>query len=24
VIDPFERAFGRLDMDRDVSNHQWE
>lgn len=24
MIDPFERAFGRLDMDRDVSNHQWE
>jgi len=24
VIDPFERAFGRLDMDRDVSNRQWE
>ena len=24
VIDPFERAFGRLDMDRDVSNHRWE
>ena len=24
VIDPFERAFGRLDMDRDVSNHQLE
>ena len=24
VIDPFERAFSRLDMDRDVSNHQWE
>ena len=21
MIDPFERAFGRLDMDRDVSNH---
>jgi hypothetical protein len=24
MIDPFERAFGRLDMDRDVSNRQWE
>ena len=24
MIDPFERAFGRLDMDRDVSNHQWK
>ena len=24
MIDPVERAFGRLDMDRDVSNHQWE
>jgi hypothetical protein len=24
MIDPFERAFSRLDMDRDVSNHQWE
>jgi hypothetical protein len=24
MIDPFERAFGRLDMDRDVSNHQRE
>ena len=24
MIDPFERAFGRLDMDRDVSNHRWE
>ena len=24
LINPFERAFGRLDMDRDVSNHQWE
>lgn len=24
MIDPFERSFGRLDMDRDVSNHQWE
>jgi hypothetical protein len=24
MIDPFERAVGRLDMDRDVSNHQWK
>lgn len=24
MIDPFERAFGRLDMDRDLSNRQWE
>lgn len=24
MIDPFERAFGRLDMDRDVGNRQWE
>jgi hypothetical protein len=24
MIDPFERAFGRLDMNRDVSNYQWE
>lgn len=24
LIDPFERAFGRLDMNRDVSNYQWE
>ena len=24
MIDPFERAFGRLDMERDVSNHQWQ
>ena len=24
MIDPFERAFSRLDMNRDVSNYQWE
>lgn len=24
MIDPFERAFGRLDIDRDLSNRQWE
>lgn len=24
LIDPFERAFGRLDIDRDLSNRQWE
>jgi hypothetical protein len=24
LVDPFERSFGRLDMDRDLSNHQWE
>jgi hypothetical protein len=24
LIDPFERAFGRVDMNRDVSNYQWE
>ena len=23
VLDPFERALGRLDMDRDLSNRQW-
>jgi hypothetical protein len=23
-IDPFERALGRLDIDRDLSNHQWD
>jgi hypothetical protein len=24
VLDPFERALGRLDMDRDLSNRQWD
>lgn len=24
MIDPFERAFGRLDIDRDLTNRQWE
>lgn len=24
MIDPFERTFGRLDIDRDLSNRQWE
>lgn len=24
LVDPFERSFGRLDIDRDLSNHQWE
>jgi hypothetical protein len=24
MIDPVERAFGRLDMDRDLSAHQWQ
>jgi hypothetical protein len=24
MIDPFERALGRLDIDRDLSNRQWE
>ncbi|MGQ0665846.1 MAG: EF-hand domain-containing protein [Nitrospiraceae bacterium] len=24
VIDPFERVSGRLDIDRDLSNRQWE
>ena len=23
-IDPFERALGRLDIDRDLTNHRWE
>jgi hypothetical protein len=24
VLDPFERALGRLDIDRDLTNRQWE